>query len=131
MNKFIGSGNVTRDGELSFTPGKGTPMLKFSVAIPRGYKKEDGTDFINCVVWNKRAESLSAYIVKGIKVLVEGQLRIENKDGKTYVNLNVSDLELLGGNKGGNTQTTTSGNWESQEKFDSDITPVDDGDMPF
>ena len=40
MNKIILSGGITRDAELSFLPGTGTPKMAFSLAVERGYQKD-------------------------------------------------------------------------------------------
>lgn len=130
MNKIIVSGNLTREGELSFAAGTGNAILKFTVACARGFKKEDGTDFINCVLFGKRAEGLAAYLVKGVKVIVEGSLRLgsyEAKDGtkKYTTDIIVSNVEMIGG-KGQQASNETA----SDSGYD-DIQPVDDGIIPF
>ena len=101
MNKIILSGNLGRDGELKYAAGSGKAVLNFSIGVARGFKKEDGTDWVNCVVFDKRAESLAEYLVKGQRVLVEGQLRINSytdKEGNKKIapSVNVSNVELIG-----------------------------------
>jgi single-strand DNA-binding protein len=127
MNKVIISGNVTKDGELAFTQNSGKAILKFCVAVARGFKKEDGVDWVNCVLFEKRAENLSPYLVKGQRVLLDGSLRINSyeKDGtrKTFTEVIVSNLELIGSKKG--TKSEPSGEYE-------DMTPLpDDSEVPF
>jgi single-strand DNA-binding protein len=63
---------------------------RFSLAIDR-QKKADGTqecDFINCVVFGKRADAMEQYLHKGDPVLVQGHIQTgsyTNKDGvKVY-----------------------------------------------
>lgn len=94
MNKVILIGRVTKDLELKATE-KGTQYLQFDVAVDNG-KDKDGNkreaDFINCVAWEKQAETLSVYVKKGHKVAIEGSIKTDkyqNDKGenryKTYV----------------------------------------------
>lgn len=59
MNKVVLIGRLTRDPELKFTPGNGTAVCTFTVAVDRKYKREGqpSADFIPIVVWGKIAES--------------------------------------------------------------------------
>ena len=50
MNKVVLVGRLTKDPELKFTANKGTSVTRFTLAVNRDFKKEDGTqeaDFIN------------------------------------------------------------------------------------
>ncbi len=70
-------GRLTKDSELKETSHQ--TRASFVLAVDRPYKKEDGTsetDFINVVLWGKRAEILSSYLLKGRLVLVEGRIQI-------------------------------------------------------
>lgn len=133
MNKFIGIGRLVKDAELKFTPGKGTPVAAFTLAIDDGYGENKKTDFIPVVLWGKSAESLSSYLTKGTLIAVSGRISTRSydaKDGtKRYVTEIVADnfggVKLLGGKKQDNF------NQDPFVNFDEDITPVDDGDMPF
>lgn len=108
-------------------------MLKFSVAVARGFKKEDGTDWLNCCLFGERGEKLAQYLVKGTKVLVEGALRINKYEGKDGVikyssDIMVNTIEFTGGkNENTSSKQTSSNDFGS----DSGITPVDDSDIPF
>ena len=121
MNKVIISGNITKDAELRYLPGGDKATLKFCVAVSRGFKREDGTDFINCTLWGKRAESLAAYIVKGTFVEVTGALRINKKDDKYYTEIRVDDIELVSKGKGaGDENTVTDNNFDVPDFSDVD-----------
>ena len=102
MNKIILTGRTTRDAELSYLPGAGTPKMAFSLAVERNYQKkgaEKKVDFINCELIGKHAESLCPYVTKGKAILVEGELNIEQyeKDGekRSYTKVKVDKLEFL------------------------------------
>lgn len=133
MNKWVGIGRLVKDAELKFTPGKGTPVGTFTLAIDDGYGENKKTDFIPIVLWGKSAESLSSYLIKGTLIAVSGRINTRSydaKDGtKRYVTEIVADnfggVKLLGGKKQDNF------NQDPFANFDEDIKPIDDGDMPF
>ena len=81
-------------------------------------------DFFNLVAFNKTAEFLSKYFVKGSKILVEGYLRTSNyedKDGnkKTSTEIIIEQIEFAGAKK-------DSGNVKRD-----DFTPPPDYDYPL
>ena len=50
MNKIILTGRTTKNAELSYLPGVGTPKMAFSLAVERNYQKDKNNkkvDFIN------------------------------------------------------------------------------------
>src|SRR5690606_10152738 len=116
MNKFIISGNLTRDPELLYSQ-TGKAYAKFSVAVTRNFDREK-TDFFNCTIFGKRAESLANYQRKGNKVLVEGEVQIENKDGKYYTNVIAINVEFLDSKKQSDNQTTIQSNTQPQTSGD-------------
>lgn len=90
MNKAILIGRITANPDLKMTPS-GVPVLKFTIAINRGFKKDGEdpkADFIQCVAWDKLAENMSNYLNKGSKIALEGRIQTSNyvnKDGiKVY-----------------------------------------------
>ena len=109
INRVNISGNLTRDPELRYTP-HGTPHLDFGVAVNDRRKNvqtgewEDRPNFIDCVVWGKRGEALSRYLLKGSKVAVEGHLRWESweKDGqrRSKVSVVADEIELMSRREG-------------------------------
>lgn len=121
---------MTKDPELAFTPGNGTAVTKFTLAVNRRFKKEGQpeADFIPVVVWGKQAESTANYMTKGKQVAVSGRIETrsyEAKDGsgKRYVTEVVADevhfLEF------GDKKSSSSSEFEG-------ITPDDSGeDIPF
>ena len=59
MNHVVLIGRLTKDPELRYIPGTGTPVATFTLAIDREYTKKDGTketDFIPIEVIGKSAE---------------------------------------------------------------------------
>lgn len=91
LNKVILIGRTTRDVDFRRT-SNGTPVATFTLALDNRYVLKDGkptTDFINCVAWNKTAETMDKYVKKGALIAVEGRIQTrnyENKEGnKVYV----------------------------------------------
>ena len=102
MNKIILTGRTTKNAELSYLPGGGTPKMAFSLAVERNYQKDKNNkkvDFINCEMLGKHTENLAQYVTKGKAILVEGELNIEQyeKDGekRSYTKVKVDKLEFL------------------------------------
>jgi single-strand DNA-binding protein len=86
FNKVILMGNMTRDPQLSYLPSN-TPVVEFSIATSRTFKKQDGTQgeevcFTDCQMFGKRAEVVSKYFNKGSKILVEGRLKFDQWDAQ-------------------------------------------------
>jgi single-strand DNA-binding protein len=150
MNKVVLIGRLTKDPELKYTPGNGTAVTTLSLAVNRRFSRDGQreADFFNVVVWGKQAESTANYMSKGSLMGIHG--RIENrsydaKDGtKRYITeIIAEEVEFLGGsgnggsrqNNAGNSNNNFGGNEPSFNQgsmnFDMDMTPVDDGDIPF
>jgi single-strand DNA-binding protein len=86
------SGNLGRDAELK-TLGSGKTVCNFSVAT----KHKEQTTWVRCALWGARGEKLSRYLLKGTKVAVAGELTTREHDGKTYLEIDVSGVDLMGG----------------------------------
>lgn len=105
INRVNISGNLTRDPELRQTQG-GTSILSFGVAVNDRRKNqqtgewEDVPNFVDCIVFGSRAESLGKFIQKGSKVAIEGKLRYsswEAKDGskRSKLEVVVDEIEFM------------------------------------
>ncbi|UOD35009.1 single-stranded DNA-binding protein [Deferribacteraceae bacterium V6Fe1] len=87
LNKVILLGNVTKNPEVRYIPGSGTPAARFGLAVNRRYKSGDSVKdeacFIDIVAFSRLAEFAGEYIVKGMPILVEGRLsfRTWEQDG--------------------------------------------------
>lgn len=82
MNKWLGTGRVTREWEVRTTPS-GTIVARNSIAVDSGYGDNKRTDFINLTAFGKTAETLEKYGFKGQKMLIEGRIQTGSyeKDG--------------------------------------------------
>ena len=105
-NKVQLIGNLGNDPEI-ITLDSGKKLAKISIATNETYKNAEGekvtdTQWHNVVAWNKTAEIIEKYLVKGNEVAIEGKLTnrsYEDKDGtKKYITEIVcSELLMLGG----------------------------------
>lgn len=74
------TGCLTKDPELQVSQS-GTKVLRLGVAVnDRWHNREtdqweDRANFVDCVVFGNRAEALSRFLAKGMKVAVSGRLR--------------------------------------------------------
>lgn len=142
MNKVVLIGRLTKDPELKYTPGNGTAVTTLTLAVDRRFSKDGQreADFIPVVIWGKIAETTAQYVTKGKLLGVSGRIQVRNydaKDGtKRYVTEVIADEVkfLEWGDRNGN-QRSSGGNDYNQptDAFEgfSDMTPVDEGDIPF
>lgn len=108
--KVLMLGGLGADPTVNYTQA-GQAVMNFRMAVTetrldKDKNKVEHTEWVSCVMWGQRAESLSKYLVKGSQVFVEGKIRsssYEDKDGnkryKTEVVIN--DLYFAGGKRGG------------------------------
>jgi single-strand DNA-binding protein len=81
FNRITLVGNLTRDPEIRYV-GSGAAVTKFTLAVNRRSKQQEETDYIDCVAWDKLAETCNTYLKKGMSCLVDGRLSIRNYDDK-------------------------------------------------
>src|SRR5579872_2081140 len=84
FNRITIVGNLVRDPEIRYI-NSGAAVTKFTLAVNRRTKQQEETDFIDCVAWDKLAETCNTYLKKGMSVLVDGRLSIrsyETKEGE-------------------------------------------------
>jgi len=107
VNTVVLVGRLTRDSELKYT-ASGTALCNFSVAVNRRVRKQeqwtDEASFFDLTLWDKQAEGLSKYLVKGTQVAVQGELRQDRweKDGQkqSKIQIFVNTIQLLGSGRG-------------------------------
>ena len=63
------------NAKLKRTQG-GKVYCNFCLAVPREFNREEA-DFINCVAWDKKAETIEKYVKKGHKFGIIGRIQIE------------------------------------------------------
>lgn len=105
VNRVFFGGHLGADPELRVTQS-GTSVLKMRIAsgetwVDKYGQKQEKTEWGTVVVWGRRAEALSKFLTKGMKVFVEGKLETsswQDKEGnKRYSTQIVASNVLLGG----------------------------------
>ena len=108
-NKVQLIGNLGSNPEV-ITLDSGKKLAKFSIATNESYKnakgeKVESTQWHNLIAWNKTAEIIEKYVVKGNEIAIEGKLTsrsYEDKEGvKKYITEIVVNELLMLGNKNG------------------------------
>lgn len=137
MNQVTLIGRLTKDPELKYTQG-GKAFCKFSIAVTREFNRDEA-DFISCVAWDKRAETIAEYLRKGRRIAIQGRLNVrnyeQNGESKWITEVIVDKFDFIDSNS----QSTG----QSYSKQDSAIPDfgsnnsndneeiVDDDDFPF
>lgn len=108
-------GRVVREPEIRYT-NDNKCIARYSIAVSRKFKNKQGnydTDFFNLVSFNSTALFIEKYLHKGVKILVEGELRNNNyeKDGKTVYSdqIIVNSVEFCESKNTNDTQTDNDG----------------------
>lgn len=84
MNRVILLGRMARDPEVRYTQAaEPLAVCRFSVAVERPFSRnrqegEPTADFINCVCFGKRGESIGQYFRKGNRIAVTGRLQVSS-----------------------------------------------------
>ena len=154
MNQVTLVGRLTRDPELKYIPGSGTPVAKFSIAVDRDYYKKDGTkdtDFIPIEIMGKPAEFCANYLTKGRLVSVVGSMRVDQYktqegENRTFTKVSAKSVNVLDSakknNQNGNIQENSNQpvfepSFETPNSFNpSELDPngfqaIEDDDIPF
>ena len=132
MNKVTLVGRLTKDPELKFTPGTGTAVTTFTMAINRRFKKEGypDADFIPVVVWGRMAEVTANYMSKGRMIGISGRIETRNYDNKegnkVYVTEVIAEEVEFLGNK-----TDVVNNATTEPEYGNDVTPIENEEIPF
>lgn len=139
MNRVILIGNLGADAELRYT-NSGQPVASMRLATSEKWQGKDGqqqerTDWHSLTLWGKRAEALAKYLTKGSRIAIQGRIQYreyEDRNGnkRWSTDINVDDVELLGGRDGG--QRDGWGRAAAPNDWGSSSGPGDfDDDAPF
>ena len=96
MKQIIIAGNIGKDAETRSTQN-GDTVTSFNVAVEDRQGKEKGTMWFTCSLWGNRGDKLRPYLTKGSKVSVAGELGLREHEGKTYLQIRVDQVTLMGG----------------------------------
>lgn len=95
-------GRLGANPEITTLPS-GKERTRFSIAVDRNFKREDGTrptDWIPVVIWGSAEYARKTHLGKGDKVVVSGRMEInewtdENGIPQRIAALNCSNIELV------------------------------------
>jgi single-strand DNA-binding protein len=140
MNQVTLIGNLTKDLE-SKQFGENA-VYNGTLAVPRPFSK-DKTDFIPISIWGFLGETTAKYNGKGSKLLVQGELNIDQSGDKYFTKVTVRQVEFLSSRKetgakdmfGNPLQDTTPPKVNKTPEPDFDIATKKfsepEGDLPF
>ena len=131
MNKVVLVGRVAKDVELRTTTS-GKSVATFTLAVNREFKNAEGNydaDFIPCVAFEGKAETISKFVHKGDKFCVSGRIQTRTYDksdgSKAYVTEVIVDgFDFIEGKK----DKLVSSNINIEV---DDFEEIDDEDLPF
>ena len=135
MNLVTLIGRLTRDPELKYSQS-GKAFCKFSIAVTREFNRDEA-DFINCVAWDKWAETIAEYLRKGRRIALQGRLSVrsyeQNGETKWMTEVIVDKFDFI--------DTAASGGSSYEDKkssnepdFSNEVVSedtIDDDDFPF
>ena len=136
INQVVLVGRMTRNLELRYTSNE-KAVGNFTLAINRRFKNQNGeyeTDFIDCVIFGKQAETMAQYTKKGDLIGVEGSIQkraYEDKEGnKRYsTEIMVEKITFLQTNKKSETTQETTQN-DPYKEF-GEIVENENLEVPF
>lgn len=150
MNRVNLCGRITKNIELKTTQS-GKKYIQFTIACDNGKDKEGNkleADFVNCVVWERRAEVIAEYVKKGDRFLVAGQFKTDKYETDSGENryrsyVLVREYEFIESKKDGFVPTEPNDlNYEDEEnnteveendpfKDFGESVVISDDDLPF
>jgi len=143
MNKFIGTGRNTKDGEFR-TSESGIAIYNNTLAMTNNFKNKEGnydSEFINYVAYRQTAEFLNKYSKKGTLIEIEGRITTrtyDRQDGKkgyiTEISVeNASILEKKKEEKQEEPQVVNEFSLNTKTTYDNENTDIrlEDKDLPF
>lgn len=126
LNAVI-AGNIGKDAETR-DAGSST-VTGFAVAVEQRGRDGKKTQWVNCSMWGGRGQKLAGYLTKGTRICASGELTTREYNGKTYLELNVSDVTLMGG--GQERTQNRSYDRQAQEEYAKQQTRELDDQIPF
>ena len=99
MNKVNISVNLTKDMDVTVSKND-VNIGKFTVAVNNGYGENTNTQFYPVILFGKRVEALQKYLLKGTKVIIDGQIdynSVQDDQGnwKNYFQIIANDIDIV------------------------------------
>lgn len=98
LNRVLLHGRLTSDPKVQYSQD-GKEIVRITVAV-NGFK-ENAADFIRCVAFDKKADTIGKYFRKGSQIIVDGRIQTgsyTDKDGKVIYTTDVfiNDFDFCG-----------------------------------
>ena len=120
MNNSIIMGRLTKDPELKYTSG-GKAYTTFTLAVQ---KTKDEAEFIDCVAWEKTAETIAEYFRKGNRILINGKIVTStyesNGEKRKSVKVQAFNFEFIDSKNSGIGQNSNRNDYDDDEPFPFD-----------
>ena len=117
MNNVILTGRMTKDPDLKYTSG-GKANVRFTLAVQR---TKDEADFVNCVAWEKTAETIAEYFRKGNRILIQGRLSVnsyeQNGEKRKFTRVLANTFEFIDSKNSGTNRNGNKNNSGEDESF--------------
>lgn len=127
VNTTILQGRLVKDPELKTTTS-GLSVAVFTIAWNRKFgENNEKVLYMDCEAWRGLAELINNRFKKGNEIIVEGELyttTYENENGEKRHNIRlvVNQVHFTFGNNNNN---------QSNDSVPSNLTPIDDDNLPF
>nr|DAX12609.1 MAG TPA: Single strand binding protein [Bacteriophage sp.] len=148
MNKVVLIGRLGNEPDVKLTAGnEPITVCRFPIAVDRPYsakrtESDTTVDFINCVCFGKRGESIGQYFHKGNRIAITGRLQVsfwQDKNGqkRSSTDVIVEDFEFCenkGSSNAETTKKTTKKTTNNNRNNAPDFYPIDDDNddiLPF
>jgi single-strand DNA-binding protein len=132
VNKVILLGRLGKDAELKYTQN-GNAILNASMATIERFKDKEGkyTDKVEwhrIMLFGKRAEGLSKYLLKGVQIYLEGKITTRSWEDKNKVKhyateIIANEIVLLGGGDKQTAHSPQKNNNHQQSTYETDDIP--------
>lgn len=90
-------GHVGADPQMEFT-NTGKAVTRFPIAVTMRNGDSDHTEWLNCSVWEKQAETCNQHVVKGMQIYVQGRVRLEewtDKNGEKRARMAITGQKVV------------------------------------
>jgi single-strand DNA-binding protein len=118
MNNHLIHGRLVRDPQL--TPranSDSSDRVNFTVAVDR---RGEGTDFLDCVAFGKRAEVIEKFFSKGQEIIVWGEGHLNSYEDKNGIKRKSYSIFVEGFDFCGSKKDNNGSGADSWEQLDED-----------
>ncbi|MFK7979725.1 MAG: single-stranded DNA-binding protein [Saprospiraceae bacterium] len=120
-------GHIGKDAEVKKLP-KGAVVANTSIATKETYKNAEG-EYVNQTTWHKitgwdkMADNMEKFLLKGREVAIQGKLTHRSYDDKNGIKRYVTEIRVLG--------FELLGKNPNKSTAELDVAPEKEGVMPF